>query len=71
MNFSGVRSNKARRMLCVCAWCRKIRTDKGIWIVPEIPVRDNPRTMLTHGICPLCAQKLLSAEKIESPHGSV
>lgn len=49
-------------MLSVCAWCRKVRNVRGEWKLPEVPVHETSRIALTHGICPVCAEKVLAED---------
>ena len=41
----------------VCAWCKKIRDDKGNWQVVKPYSKEHPTTEYTHGICPDCMIK--------------
>jgi hypothetical protein len=45
-----------RKLLPVCAWCHKIRDDKGYW--SEVQEYFTTSTQVTHGVCPACTQKL-------------
>lgn len=45
-------------ILPVCASCKKIRDDKGVWNQIETYVRDRSEAEFSHGICPECAEKL-------------
>jgi hypothetical protein len=45
-------------LLPICAWCKKIRDDKGYWSRIESYIRDHSEAEFTHGICPECAEKL-------------
>ncbi len=47
-----------RGMLPICAWCKKIRDDKGYWQQVEMYVQEHSDATFTHGICPECAEKL-------------
>jgi DNA-binding response OmpR family regulator len=47
-----------RGLLPMCAWCKKIRDDKGEWVVLESYLSQHSNTDITHGICPECAQGL-------------
>lgn len=40
-------------LLPVCAWCRKVRGDQGLWQGVEAYLQGKG-TRLTHGICPQC-----------------
>ena len=46
-------------MLPICAWCKKIRDDKGYWQQVETYVRDHSGATFTHSMCPTCAHKLV------------
>lgn len=44
-------------MIPICAWCRKIRDDKGYWDRVEAYIESRSDAKFTHGICPDCAAK--------------
>ncbi len=44
--------------LPVCAGCKKIRDNKGLWNHVECYIGDFSKAKLTHSICPECARKL-------------
>lgn len=46
-----------RGLLPICAWCRRIRDDRGYWSQVEEYVRANTEAEFTHGICPQCLEK--------------
>ena len=43
-----------RGLLPICAWCKKIRDDKGYWTQVETYVAKHSHAEFTHGICPSC-----------------
>ncbi len=45
-------------MIPICAWCRKVRNDKGFWDQVEAYIESRSNATFTHGICPECAGKL-------------
>ena len=45
-------------LLPICANCKKIRDDKGYWHSVEAYVSDHSEVDFTHGICPVCVDKL-------------
>lgn len=45
-------------LLPICAWCKKIRDDKGYWDKVEAYVEKHSKAKFTHGICPECAKKV-------------
>jgi ligand-binding sensor domain-containing protein len=47
-----------RGLLPVCAWCKKIRDDRGSWYEMETYIHARSEADFTHGICPDCATAL-------------
>ncbi|MHB8764621.1 MAG: hypothetical protein ACYDA8_09860, partial [Deferrisomatales bacterium] len=47
-----------RRLLPICASCKKIRDDQGYWTEVEVYFRDQAGATFTHGICPACLRRL-------------
>lgn len=47
-----------RGLLPMCAWCGKIRDDKGYWKALEAYIREHTGATFTHGICPNCMKKV-------------
>ncbi len=50
-------------LLPVCAWCKKVRNDRGYWYQIEKYITANSNTKITHGICPDCESKFLKPAK--------
>jgi PAS domain S-box-containing protein len=46
-----------RGLLPICAWCKKVRDDRGYWKKVEEYVEEHSEAMFTHGICPECFKK--------------
>jgi PAS domain S-box-containing protein len=44
-------------LIPLCAWCKKVRDDKGYWKKVERYIEENSDASFTHGICPNCLQK--------------
>jgi ABC-type nitrate/sulfonate/bicarbonate transport system substrate-binding protein len=44
-------------ILPICAFCKKIRDDKGAWEQIEVYIKERSGTVFSHGICPDCARK--------------
>lgn len=44
-------------LLPICAWCKKIRSDKGYWENIEAYMKSHLNLDFTHGICSDCAKK--------------
>ena len=49
-----------RGIVPICANCKKIRDDKGYWNQVEQFVSDHTEAEFSHGICPDCAQRIVS-----------
>lgn len=47
---------RLRRLLPICAWCDRIRTDEGDWATIERYMEREEGTKVSHGICPDCLQ---------------
>jgi phosphoserine phosphatase RsbU/P len=46
-----------RQLIPICSYCKSIRNDKNYWQGIENYVHRHTGSMLTHGICPDCAEK--------------
>ena len=46
-------------MLPLCAWCKKVRNDRGYWEQIEKYISVRSAASFTHGVCPECQKKLL------------
>jgi DNA-binding response OmpR family regulator len=44
-------------LLPICAWCKRIRDDKGYWNQLEAYLAEHTEADFTHGICPDCAKQ--------------
>jgi len=47
-------------MLPLCAWCKKVRNDRGYWEQIEKYISSRSGASITHGICPDCQKKFLA-----------
>lgn len=47
-----------RGLLPICANCKKVRTDKGLWTQLEAYLSTHTDTRFSHGLCPDCMKKL-------------
>ncbi|HWR59388.1 MAG TPA: PAS domain S-box protein [Thermodesulfovibrionales bacterium] len=45
-------------LLPICAWCKKIRDDKGYWNKVEVYIQNHSGASFTHGICPECLKEV-------------
>jgi tetratricopeptide (TPR) repeat protein len=55
-----------RGLLPICAWCKKIRDDNGLWTQVESYLSKKSEAEFTHCICPTCAAGI-SADSTD-PH---
>lgn len=51
-----------RSSIPICAWCKRIRDDYGIWERLETYLETNADMMLTHGVCPSCMAEVEAGE---------
>jgi PAS domain S-box-containing protein len=54
-----------RGLLPMCAWCKKIRNDKGYWQKVETYIQEHSDATFTYGICPECLNKVAPATAME------
>ncbi len=56
-------------LLPICAWCKKVRDDRGYWSQIETYIRDRTEADFTHGICPECLREVApeAAENVGPP----
>ena len=47
-----------KELLPICAWCKRVRDDKGYWDKVESYFHKRTGVDFTHGICPECLQQL-------------
>lgn len=47
-----------RGLIPLCAWCRKLRNDRGAWQSLEQYLAEHTDASITHGICADCSHKL-------------
>ncbi len=57
-----------RGLLPICAWCKQIREDNGVWEQLETFVARHSRATFTHGMCPKCLETHGQAQ-IAKVHG--
>lgn len=48
------------QMLPLCAWCHRVRDDRGYWERVEEFIERSTRRSITHGICPECRDREMS-----------
>lgn len=45
-------------LLPICAYCKKIRDENGLWIEMESFVSSHSQAVFSHSYCPICVQQL-------------
>jgi len=48
---------RLKGLLPICAWCKKIRDDRGYWQEVETYLHEHSDVDFSHGICPECTEK--------------
>jgi hypothetical protein len=46
--------------LPICAQCKKIRNQQGVWLQLEVYIGQHSDTQFSHGYCPECSRKILA-----------
>lgn len=46
-----------RRLIPICAYCKKIRQEEGLWQQMEAYITGHSHALFTHTICPVCMEK--------------
>ncbi|MBI1805469.1 MAG: response regulator transcription factor [Ignavibacteria bacterium] len=59
--------SRLNNLLPICAWCRKVRDDKGYWQELEAYVQREQHLSITHGICQDCAEEVFGHSENLSP----
>gem|GEM_PF-914008 len=47
-----------RGLLPICAGCKKIRNDEGLWVRVDAYLAEHTDAQFTHGLCPDCVRRL-------------
>ena len=47
-----------RGLISICAWCKRIRDERGSWQQLESYIESHSETKFTHGLCKDCLQRL-------------
>jgi len=55
---SRLKSERKERLIPICGWCKKIRSDKNYWEQLETYLTNEGFGIFTHGMCPSCADKI-------------
>ncbi|RJQ13331.1 MAG: GAF domain-containing protein [Nitrospiraceae bacterium] len=53
-----MKNEKKERLIPICGWCKKIRSDENYWEQLETYLTKEGFGIFTHGMCPSCAEKI-------------
>jgi len=59
---SVLKINRLSGLLPICAWCKKLRDDKGYWQSVEEYISERTKAEFTHGLCTECYAKIMLEE---------
>ena len=59
---SVLKINRLSGLLPICAWCKKLRDDKGYWQSVEEYISERTKAEFTHGLCTECYDKIMLEE---------
>lgn len=51
-------AEKLRKLVPVCSWCGRIRSDEGYWSKIEQYIQEETDAEVTHGMCPDCESEI-------------
>ena len=52
-------------LIPICATCKKVRNDEGIWLAIDTYIAEHSDADFTHGICPDCMTAYFENEAME------
>jgi len=55
---SRLKTERKERLIPICGWCKKIRSDEDYWEQLETYLTNEGFGIFTHGMCPSCADKI-------------
>lgn len=55
---SSLKTKRKKRLIPICGWCKKIRSDEDYWEKLETYLSNEGFGIFTHGMCPSCAEKI-------------
>jgi len=58
-------------LLPICAWCKKVRDDRGYWKQIESYVETHTDAVFSHGVCPDCKRKFAQSLEARGQSSSI
>jgi len=56
LEAAAAKISSLEKLLPICSYCKKVRTDKNYWQEVEVYISEHTDTMFSHSICPECYQ---------------
>lgn len=56
LEAAAAKISSLEKLLPICSYCKKVRTDKNYWQEVEVYISEHTDTMFSHSICPDCYQ---------------
>jgi len=54
LEIAGAKIRSLEKLLPICSYCKKVRTDQNYWEEVEVYISEHTETMFSHSICPSC-----------------
>ncbi len=64
----GEQVKRLEGILCICSFCKRIRTDAG-WVPVESHVSAHSDAQFSHGLCPTCLEREYGKDLQATPKG--
>jgi len=56
LDAAAAKISSLEKLLPICSYCKKVRTDRNYWQEVEVYISEHTDTMFSHSICPDCYQ---------------
>ena len=56
LEIASAKISSLEKLLPICSYCKKVRSDKNYWQEVEVYISEHTDTMFSHSICPDCYQ---------------
>ncbi|MDD4309303.1 MAG: response regulator [Candidatus Cloacimonetes bacterium] len=56
LEAASIKISSLEKLLPICSYCKKVRSDKNYWQEVEVYISEHTDTMFSHSICPDCYQ---------------
>ncbi len=54
LEIAGAKISSLEKLLPICSYCKKVRSDQNYWEEVEVYISEHTDTMFSHSICPDC-----------------